>query len=72
MTCISASSTQPTPALFVVEDRDMEDCYQSGVNSYIAKPISVKPISIAQVKRDIQTLVGYCFEVTTLSHCSEG
>lgn len=41
--------------------KDIEDCYQYGVNSYI-----VKPINFAQLKRDIQTLVDYWFEVTTL------
>jgi CheY-like chemotaxis protein len=41
--------------------KDIEDCYQYGVNSYI-----VKPIDFAQLKRDIQTIVDYWFEVTTL------
>lgn len=41
--------------------KDIEDCYQYGVNSYI-----VKPINFAQLKRDIQTLVDYWFEVTIL------
>lgn len=41
--------------------QDVEDCYQYGVNSYI-----IKPIDFAQLKRDIQTLVDYWFEVTTL------
>lgn len=41
--------------------QDIEDCYQYGVNSYI-----VKPINFAQLKRDIQTIVDYWFEVTTL------
>ncbi len=41
--------------------KDIEDCYQCGVNSYI-----VKPINFAQLKHDIQTLVDYWFEVTTL------
>ncbi len=41
--------------------QDIEDCYQYGVNSYI-----IKPIDFAQLKRDIQTLVDYWFEVTTL------
>lgn len=41
--------------------RDVEVCYQYGVNSYI-----VKPINFAQLKRNIQTLVEYWFEVTTL------
>lgn len=41
--------------------KDIEDCYKYGVNSYI-----VKPINFAQLKRDIQTLLDYWFEVTTL------
>ncbi|MBD2355964.1 response regulator [Tolypothrix sp. FACHB-123] len=41
--------------------KDIQDCYKYGVNSYI-----VKPINFAQLKRDIQTLVDYWFEVTIL------
>lgn len=41
--------------------KDIEECYQYGVNSYI-----VKPIDFHQLKRNIQTLVDYWFEVTTL------
>lgn len=41
--------------------QDIEDCYQYGVNSYI-----VKPINFGQLKRDIQAIVDYWFEVTTL------
>jgi CheY-like chemotaxis protein len=41
--------------------KDIADCYQYGVNSYI-----VKPIDFAQLKRDVQMLVDYWFEVTTL------
>jgi CheY-like chemotaxis protein len=41
--------------------KDIEDCYQFGANSYI-----VKPINFAQLKRDVQMLVDYWFEVTTL------
>lgn len=44
--------------------KDVKDCYQSGVNSYI-----VKPIDFAKLKRDIQTIVNYWFEVITLPHC---
>ncbi|MDX2215396.1 MAG: response regulator [Oculatellaceae cyanobacterium bins.114] len=40
---------------------DINDCYQYGVNSYI-----VKPINFAQLKRDIQTLIDYWFDVITL------
>ncbi|MEH2153445.1 response regulator [Nostoc sp.] len=43
---------------------DIEVCYRYGVNSYI-----VKPINFAQLKRDIQMLVEYWFEVTTLPDC---
>lgn len=42
--------------------KDVADCYQYGVNSYI-----VKPINFAQLKRHIQILVDYWFEVTLLS-----
>jgi CheY-like chemotaxis protein len=45
--------------------KDIEVCYQYGVNSYI-----VKPINFAQLKRDIQMLVEYWFEITTLPDCS--
>lgn len=41
--------------------KDVEDCYQYGVNSYI-----VKPINFEQLKRDIQALLEYWFEITTL------
>jgi CheY-like chemotaxis protein len=41
--------------------KDIADCYQYGVNSYI-----VKPINFAQLKQDVQTLVDYWFAVTTL------
>lgn len=41
--------------------KDIEVCYRYGVNSYI-----VKPINFTQLKRDIQMLVEYWFEVTTL------
>lgn len=46
--------------------KDVEECYQYGVNSYI-----VKPINFAQLKRDIQMLVEYWFEVTTLPNYLE-
>lgn len=41
--------------------KDIEDCYQYGVNSYI-----VKPINFTQLKRDIQMLIDYWYEVATL------
>jgi CheY-like chemotaxis protein len=41
--------------------KDIVDCYQYGANSYI-----IKPINFAQLKHDIQTLIDYWFEVTTL------
>lgn len=44
--------------------KDIEVCYRYGVNSYI-----VKPINFAQLKRDIQMVVEYWFEVTTLPDC---
>ncbi|MCU0544420.1 MAG: response regulator [Oscillatoriaceae cyanobacterium Prado104] len=46
--------------------RDIEICYEYGVNSYI-----VKPIDFAQLKRDIQAIVDYWFEVTTLPDCRD-
>jgi CheY-like chemotaxis protein len=46
--------------------KDLADCYQYGVNSYI-----VKPINFAQLKQDIQTLVDYWFEVTAHAERSE-
>jgi CheY-like chemotaxis protein len=46
--------------------KDIEVCYQYGVNSYI-----VKPINFAQLKRYIQILVEYWFEVTKLPDCPE-
>lgn len=46
--------------------KDIEECYQYGVNSYI-----VKPINFAQLKRDVQMLIDYWFAVTTLPDCSE-
>lgn len=41
--------------------KDIQDCYKYGVNSYI-----VKPINFAQLKQNIQMLIDYWFEVTTL------
>ena len=41
--------------------KDIEECYQYGANSYI-----VKPIDFDRLKRDIQTLVNYWFQVTAL------
>jgi CheY-like chemotaxis protein len=41
--------------------KDIKDCYQYGVNSYI-----VKPIDFTQLKRDIEMLVEYWFDVVTL------
>ncbi|WP_341730683.1 response regulator [Microcoleus sp. EPA2] len=41
--------------------KDIQECYQYGANSYI-----VKPIDFAQLKRDVQMLVDYWFEVATL------
>lgn len=41
--------------------KDIEDCYHYGVNIYI-----VMPIDFAQLKRDIQTVMEYWFEVATL------
>jgi CheY-like chemotaxis protein len=41
--------------------KDVEVCYQYGANSYI-----VKPIDFRQLKRDIEALVEYWFEIITL------
>jgi CheY-like chemotaxis protein len=46
--------------------RDVEVCYQYGANSYI-----VKPIDFAQLRRNVQELVNYWFEVTVLPENSE-
>lgn len=40
--------------------KDVQDCYQYGVNKYI-----VKPIDFSQLKQNVQTIVDYWFEVTT-------
>jgi CheY-like chemotaxis protein len=39
--------------------KDIEECYQFGATSYI-----VKPIDLAQLKRDAQLLIDYWFKVT--------
>ncbi|MBD2163370.1 response regulator [Calothrix membranacea FACHB-236] len=41
--------------------KDIEDCYKYGVNSYI-----VKPINFAKLKLDVQMLVDYWLDLTTL------
>jgi CheY-like chemotaxis protein len=41
--------------------KDVDICYEYGVNSYI-----VKPIDFAKLKRSIQTIVDYWFEVNIL------
>lgn len=41
--------------------KDIEACYQQGVNSYIIKPMDFKLL-----KRSIQTLLSYWFEITML------
>ncbi len=41
--------------------KDVEACYQYGVNSYI-----IKPIDFEQLKRDVDALITYWFEVTVL------
>jgi CheY-like chemotaxis protein len=41
--------------------KDIEICYQYGVNSYVTKPIN-----FAKLKQNIQTIVSYWLEVTTL------
>ncbi len=46
--------------------KDIEECYEYGVNTYI-----IKPINFEQLKRDIQVLITYWFEVSTLPNCAE-
>ena len=41
--------------------KDIEACYQQGVNSYI-----IKPIDFGLLKRSIQTLLDYWFDITML------
>ncbi|MGL4622726.1 MAG: response regulator [Chroococcidiopsis sp.] len=41
--------------------KDVDICYEYGVNSYI-----VKPIDFAKLKQSIQTIVNYWFEVNIL------
>ncbi len=45
--------------------RDIEACYQYGVNGYI-----IKPIDVNELRRSIQVLIDYWFEVNTLPHAS--
>jgi CheY-like chemotaxis protein len=41
--------------------KDIEDCYQSGVSSYI-----LKPMNINELKESIQIMLNYWFKVTVL------
>jgi CheY-like chemotaxis protein len=41
--------------------RDIEACYQYGVNGYI-----IKPIDVNELRRAIQVFIDYWFEVSTL------
>lgn len=41
--------------------KDIEACYRQGVNSYI-----IKPMDFSLLKRSIQTLLDYWFDVTVL------
>ncbi len=43
--------------------RDIETCYEKGVNGYI-----IKPIDIRKLTRTIQLIVEYWFEATTLPY----
>lgn len=47
--------------------KDMEICYRYGIKNYI-----VKPIDFGQLKRNMQTLIDYWLEVTTLTKNQEG
>jgi CheY-like chemotaxis protein len=42
--------------------KDIEDCYQSGVSSYI-----LKPMNINELKESIRIMLDYWFKVTVLS-----
>lgn len=47
--------------------KDIEACYRQGVNGYI-----IKPMDFSLLKRSVQTLVEYWFDITVLpSHSSE-
>jgi CheY-like chemotaxis protein len=46
--------------------KDIEECYQFGVTGYI-----VKPINYAQLKREVQKLIDYWVEVTSLLESME-
>ena len=41
--------------------KDIEACYRQGVNSYI-----IKPVDFSLLKRSIQTLLDYWFDITML------
>lgn len=45
--------------------KDIEACYQQGVNSYI-----IKPMDFSLLKRSIQTLLDYWFDITILPNHS--
>jgi len=45
--------------------KDIEACYRQGVNSYI-----VKPVDFSLLKRSIQTLLDYWFDITMLPNNS--
>lgn len=41
--------------------KDIETCYEKGVNSYI-----IKPIDVVKLKQTIQVMINYWFELVTL------
>ncbi|WP_127081985.1 response regulator [Dulcicalothrix desertica] len=43
--------------------RDIETCYQQGVNAYV-----IKPMDINLLKQSIHTLLSYWFEITVLPY----
>ena len=47
--------------------KDIEACYRQGVNSYI-----IKPMDFRLLKRSIQTLLEYWFDITVLPNSSSG
>jgi CheY-like chemotaxis protein len=46
--------------------KDIESCYEKGVNSYI-----IKPIDVVKLKQTIQLIINYWFEFVTLPESLE-
>jgi CheY-like chemotaxis protein len=62
---IKKSATLKTIPVIVISTssnpKDIEDCYQSGVNSYM-----LKPMNISELKISIQMMLDYWFKVAIL------